>query len=45
MALLFDPGNQRIILDSASISATEIYSRWVDWAAQGDNLKYGMLLR
>lgn len=45
MALLFDPENQRIVLDSASISATEIYSRWVDWAAQGDNLKYGMVIR
>ena len=45
MALLFDAGTRRIILDSASISATEIYSRWVDWAAQGDNLKYGMVLR
>jgi hypothetical protein len=45
MAITFDPANQRIILDSASTSATEIYSRWVDWAALSDNVKYGMVIR
>lgn len=45
MAITFDPTNKRIILDSPSTSATEIYSRWVDWVAQGDNLKYGMWIR
>lgn len=45
MAITFDPINKRIVLDSASVSATEIYSRWVDWAAQGDNIKYGMVIR
>ena len=45
MAITFDPAAKRIILDSPSTSATEIYSRWVDWAAQGDNIKYGMWIR
>jgi hypothetical protein len=45
MAIAFDPANKRIILASASTSATEIYSRWVDWAAQGDNTKYGVVIR
>lgn len=40
MALVFDTTNKRIILDVASITATEIYSRWVDWLAVGDNIKY-----
>lgn len=45
MAITFDATAKRIILDSASVSATEIYSRWVDWAALSDNLKYGMVIR
>lgn len=45
MAITFDPATQRIILDSVSVSATELYSRWVDWAASGDNAKYGMVFR
>lgn len=45
MAITFDPSDKRIILDSSSVTATEIYSRWVDWAAQSDNLKYGMAIR
>lgn len=45
MPIVFDPAAKRIILDSASVSATELYSRWVDWAAQGDNLKYGAVFR
>jgi hypothetical protein len=40
MALTFDPATRRIVLDSASITATELYSRWVDWVATGDNAKY-----
>lgn len=28
------------MLDSASVSASELWSRWSDWAATGDNLKY-----
>lgn len=45
MAIIFDAANKRIILDSANVTATEIYSRWVDWAAEGDNAKFGMLVR
>jgi hypothetical protein len=45
MAITFDPATSRIILDSASATATEIYSRWVDWAATSDNAKYGMVIR
>ena len=45
MTITFDPSAKRIILDSASVTATEIYSRWCDWAALSDNLKYGLVLR
>jgi hypothetical protein len=45
MAITFDPSAKRIILDTVSVSATELYSRWVDWAAQDDNIKYGMVIR
>lgn len=45
MAITFDPAAKRIILDSASVTATELYSRWVDWAAASDNMKYGMVIR
>lgn len=45
MAISFDTLNKRVILDSSSTTATEIYSRWVDWAVTGDNLKYGIVIR
>lgn len=45
MAITFDPAAKRIVLDSASITATEIYSRWVDWASAGDNAKHGVVIR
>ena len=45
MAITFDAANKRVILDSASVTATELYSRWVDWAATSDNAKYGMVFR
>jgi hypothetical protein len=45
MAIVFDPSTKRVILDSASISVTEIYSRSVDWLAEGDNAKYGTIFR
>ena len=45
MAITFDPSTSRIILDSASVTATELYSRWVDWAATSDNVKYGVVFR
>lgn len=31
--IVFDGPNKRIILDSASVTATEIWSRWIDWQA------------
>lgn len=40
MAISFDAANKRIVLDSTSVSAAEIFSRWEDWAATGDNGKY-----
>ena len=45
MAIIFDPSTKRIILDSASVTATEIYSRSVDWLALSDNIKYGLVFR
>ena len=43
--ITFDSATKRIVLDSTTVTATEVYSRWVDWAAQSDNLKYGMVIR
>lgn len=45
MAIIFDSANKRIILDSASVSATEIYSRWLDWLVTDDNVKHGLVIR
>lgn len=45
MAIIFDPLNKRIILDSVSVSATELYSKSVDWLALSDNIKYGSVFR
>lgn len=45
MAITIDPAAKRIILDSASVTATEIYSRVTDWQALADNLKYGQIIR
>lgn len=33
MAIAFDGATKRITLDSAAVSAAEIWSRWVDWHA------------
>lgn len=40
MAITFDPAAKRIILDSASVTAEYIFSRWEDWCATSDNAKY-----
>lgn len=45
MPIVFDPAARRIILDSASVTATELYSRSADWLAQSDNAKYGAVFR
>ena len=44
MAIFFDAANKRIVLDSAAASASDIFSRWMDWAATADNAKYGEVL-
>jgi hypothetical protein len=45
MPIVFDPATKRIVLDSTSVSATDLYSRSADWLAQGDNAKYGAVFR
>lgn len=40
MAITFDPSTNRIVLDSASVTASELWSRWADWVATSDNAKY-----
>jgi len=45
VAVTFDPSTKRVILDSASVTATELYSRSADWLATGDNAKYGAVFR
>ena len=44
MPITFDPAEKRIILDSTSITAEEIFSRWEDWALLSDNAKYGAVM-
>jgi len=45
MTIEFDPINKRVILDSVSVSATEVYSRSADWLVMDDNAKYGAVFR
>lgn len=45
MSIIFDPSTKRIILDSVAVTATELYSRSVDWLATSDNAKYGAVFR
>lgn len=40
MAITFDPVSRRIVLDTASVTAEEIFSRWEDWVVLADNSKY-----
>lgn len=40
MPITVDPTNKRLILDSANVSAQQIYAAWVDWVALSDNAKY-----
>lgn len=44
MAITFDPIAKRIVLDSASVTSEQIWSRWCDWATLSDNSKYGAVL-
>lgn len=40
MAIVIDPAERRIVLDSTSVTAQAIYAAWADWVALGDNAKY-----
>lgn len=40
MSIIIDPIGRRIVLDSTFVSATAIYSAWVDWVVTSDNVKY-----
>jgi hypothetical protein len=40
MPIAFDAATKRIILDSASVTASELFSRWEDWMLLSDNSKY-----
>lgn len=40
MPIAFDPATQRIILDAAAVTASELWSRWADWTVLADNAKY-----
>lgn len=40
MAITIDPASKRIILDSANVTAQEIFVAWADWVVLSDNLKY-----
>jgi hypothetical protein len=40
VAITFDPTNKRIILDSATVTASQIWTAWVDWVVLSDNSKY-----
>lgn len=43
--IVFDPSIKRIILDSPSVTAVELYSRSADWLLLDDNAKYGPVFR
>lgn len=40
MAITIDPAINRIILDSASVTAKDIFRSWADWMLLSDNAKY-----
>lgn len=40
MAITIDPATRRLILDSASVTAKDIFRAWADWTLLSDNLKY-----
>lgn len=45
MAITIDPTSRRFILDSATLSARDIYVAWVDWVALSDNVKFPQAFR
>ena len=40
MAITIDPAAKRIILDSSSVTAKDIFRAWADWMLLSDNSKY-----
>jgi len=40
VAITLDPANKRLILDSASVTAKDIFRAWADWMLLSDNAKY-----
>ena len=42
MAITFNPLEKVIELDSYSVSERQIWTAFVDWSVEGDNLKYGV---
>ena len=43
--MTFDGANKRVILDSTSVTASEIWSRYMDWlAADSQNAKWGLAM-
>ena len=43
--MVFDGANKRVILDSTSVTASEIWSRYMDWlAADSQNAKWGLAM-
>lgn len=42
MAIQFDPINKIIQLDTFTVSERELWTAFVNWAVEGDNLKYGV---
>lgn len=40
MPVVIDPANRRLVLDSTSVTARDIYVAWADWMLLADNVKY-----
>jgi len=40
MAIAFDTANKIIVLDRFNVSASEIWTAWVNWTVLSDNAKY-----
>ena len=45
MAITFDGASKRIVLDSVSVAAAEIWSRWADWWQEDDNARWPLAFR
>jgi len=42
MAITFDPIEKVIQLDTYTVSERQLWTAFVDWSVEGDNLKYGV---